>query len=275
MNKRKITTSLEIPSKKRRDSNKGAENNIFNIITCDIWKIIFQFIYISVNCDDNSNVFKNIRFTCKLFKQLSLQFWNQKLSKDKLEAYFDQENTLEYVHQITVDGVFINLKRKESEIYWEGFSKACEIGFLPIIKKMIKDVADVNQVNPVNCQTPLMYASRFGNLEIVQILLQNGANIDHKGMYGKTPLMQACRYEYLDIVKLLLQNGANIHEKDDHNETSIFYACRVGNLEIVKFLLENGANINETDDLNETPLFYASQHRHLELVQFLIQNGAK
>jgi len=176
-NKRKITNSNEIPSRKRRDLNKGAEDNIFNIITCDIWKIIFQFIYISVNCDDNSNVFKNIRFTCNLFRQLSLQYWNQELPKDKVESYFAQENTLEFVHKITVDGVLINLKRKESEIYWEGFTKACKIGFLPIIKKMIKDGADVNQVNPVNSLTPLFYAVCYDQTLTIILLIQNGATV--------------------------------------------------------------------------------------------------
>jgi len=260
-NKRKFSEPKEIPSKKRRDSNKGAENNIFNIITCDIWKIIFQFIYISVNCDDNSNVFKNIRFTCKLFRQLSLPYWNQELPEDNLEAYFAQENTLEYVHKITVDGTFINLKRKESEFYWEDFNKASKIGFLPIIKKMVKDGADVNQVNTVNCQTPLLYACKYENLELVQFLVQNGADVNQFNPANQqTPILYACKIGNLELVRFLVQNGADVNEKDNSEWTSLLNECQIGYLEKIN----NGTN----------PLKNACRIGNLELVQFLIQNGA-
>jgi len=209
-NKRKITNSNEIPSRKRRDENKGAENNIFNIITCDIWKIIFQFIYESVDCYRYSRGYLWVRITCKLFRELSLPYWNQELPEDKLEAYFAQENTLESVHKITVDGVLINLKRKESEIYWEGFSKACEIGFLPIIKKMIKDGADVNQVNPVNYQTPLFYASYYDQISTINLLIQNGANVKVKDICKNSILISLFPHVNLEVIKILIENGIDV-----------------------------------------------------------------
>jgi len=60
--------------------------------------------------------------------------------------------------------------------------------------------------------------------------------------------MYVSRFGCLEIIKLLIENGVNINEKDDNNKTALFYATKYGQVEIVKLLIENGANINEKDN---------------------------
>ena len=55
-----------------------------------------------------------------------------------------------------------------------------------------------------------MYASQLGYLNAVKILLkQKKINVNHRGNSGKTALMEAAQKGHLEIVDLLLKNGAN------------------------------------------------------------------
>ena len=89
--------------------------------------------------------------------------------------------------------------------------------FAAIEKKDIKRVAeilqdtsfDVNKADNDNW-TPLYWACRINNLDIVKLLLANGAqeSINKADKLGSTPLYSACENDNLGIVKLLLADGA-------------------------------------------------------------------
>ena len=56
----------------------------------------------------------------------------------------------------------------------------------------------------------------------------------------------AAHYGHTEIVNFLLEKGANIHQ-DNAGETPLYWAARWGHTEIVKLLLDAGANINQAD----------------------------
>ena len=63
-------------------------------------------------------------------------------------------------------------------------------------------------------ETPFHKAACEGaSIEVLEILLQNRADIHMKNAAGETPLLMAAKYGYVDVVKTLLKNGADIHEK--------------------------------------------------------------
>ena len=66
---------------------------------------------------------------------------------------------------------------------------------------------------------------------------------------GNTLLHLAVQIENLDVVDLLLNVGANPSIKNSKSETPAHTACRTGNLEILKFLVENGGLHGILDDL--------------------------
>ena len=71
--------------------------------------------------------------------------------------------------------------------------------------------------------TDLIEAAKDGNLEVLELLLQQGANIDIQNNNGNTALIWAARNDRLEVVKLLLQQGANPDLRDNHGSTFFDY----------------------------------------------------
>ncbi|MFK7749478.1 MAG: ankyrin repeat domain-containing protein [Kordia sp.] len=62
-----------------------------------------------------------------------------------------------------------------------------------------------------------------GDFDTVKKMIQFGENVN-KTSNGKTPLMYAARYNRVDIINLLLENGAKVDAKDNSGRTAIDYA---------------------------------------------------
>jgi ankyrin repeat protein len=82
-----------------------------------------------------------------------------------------------------------------------------------------------------------------GNIEIVRILLDKGANVNVPRKDGITPLHLASNQGSVEIVKLLLDKGAKVDVKGGKNSiTPLMLASMNGHTEVVKLLLERGAD---------------------------------
>ncbi|XP_061181626.1 transient receptor potential cation channel subfamily V member 3-like [Saccostrea echinata] len=78
----------------------------------------------------------------------------------------------------------------------------------------------------------------------------------------------------LDFVDSLIKNGANINCSDKHGQTLMHEVCRTWHIDVAKFLLELGANVNQADKYGRTPLHVAAAVDYPEMVEILIKNGA-
>ena len=127
-----------------------------------------------------------------------------------------------------------------------------------------------------NNNTALIYASSEGHTEIVELLLDRGADINITNDLGSTALMEASRNNRTEIIRLLLDRGADPNIRDDYGGTALISAS-IGNrrTDIVKMLLDNDAdpNIQENYD-GETALMQASYYGNTESVGLLLENDA-
>ena len=125
-----------------------------------------------------------------------------------------------------------------------------------------------------NMITPLLSAITIQNLDISEILIKGGFNINDTTDINFSPLHFASYYNLPKIVKLLLEKNANLHLKTKkEGEIPLHLACRKGNFEIVKLLLKDHYYIDQIKSDNKTSLHLASMTSSL-CTQILIKNNA-
>lgn len=116
----------------------------------------------------------------------------------------------------------------------------------------------------------------FGNLEIVKLTLDSGAEIDaiSKNKFVATPLRGAAAMEKVELARLLIARGANVNCRGEEGGTPLHEAAGNGNLEFAKLLLDHGANVNAKDDKGKTPLTIALEYKKAPVVVLLREHGA-
>ena len=92
------------------------------------------------------------------------------------------------------------------------------------------------------------------HVEMVQLLLKHGANVNHKNKKGLTPLMKAAELSDGDaasIVQNLVEKGAALCAGDNEGRTALMHAFKGGSSKIQVLLLDNGAALEAKDDLGD------------------------
>ena len=143
------------------------------------------------------------------------------------------------------NGAKVNLKTPNGETAL--FLTRCP----DIAKVLILNKANVNVRENTDGYTILMNACSTNNLELVRVLLLNGTqnSVNDTNNYGETALMLT---ENVDIVRLLIQYGANIHVKNIYGRSALF----TPEYKIYQLLIELGVDENETDKCGILPLVY-------------------
>ncbi|KAJ7407457.1 hypothetical protein WISP_126086 [Willisornis vidua] len=91
--------------------------------------------------------------------------------------------------------------------------------------------------------------SGFGRKDVVEHLLQTGANVHARDDGGLIPLHNACSFGHAEVVSLLLCQGADPNARDNWNYTPLHEAAIKGKIDVCIVLLQHGAdpNIRNTD----------------------------
>jgi len=144
-----------------------------------------------------------------------------------------------------------------------------EYGYSEIVEFLLEHGADPN-IRDKYGSTPLLYAAMFGNSKVVEVLLEHGADPNIRNKNGFTPLHYAAAFDYPKIVETLHKEGLS-----DDDITPLKAAAEFNYPEVVKLLLEHGANPNIQDyKYGWTPLHFAVSLCHVDVARVLLDHGA-
>ena len=140
------------------------------------------------------------------------------------------------------------------------------------IKIIIDSGFDINFLK--RGYSPLHYAMAYMNIDVINILLENGANTEQRTSDEETALHLAIETKDLGLIKLLIKHGADLEARDGNKETALKSAVRTGRIEILEYLINQGSDVNAIGKSDTTPLTTATYKGDKEAIELLVKHGA-
>lgn len=239
--------------------------------------------------------------------------WSQFITSDRIQQEgFVSDDSLTVRASVTVKSSSVSIDEEDSELY---LKCAVEEGDADAVELCLENGASVNCQFKDDLYTPLHTAcssgSSTGSMEVLQILLERGADCNACNKWRETPLLIAANNGhrlgvaallkhgadpslcseagwsaltfaahkgYDDIVALLLHAGAPVNSRVSEDlSTPLHKACagsKPGHLASVKLLLEAAADVHALNKWRETPLLTAANHGQSGAVEVLLSHGA-
>lgn len=121
--------------------------------------------------------------------------------------------------------------------------------------------------------TGLMIGAWEGNIPLMNLFYQRGADIHRTNRFGETALMLAAWKNRPEAVRWLLDRGARPN-RDERAWTALHYAAFAGHADLVDTLLQAGADINARSTNGSTVIMMAAREGHAALAKRLLEAGA-
>jgi ankyrin repeat protein len=149
-------------------------------------------------------------------------------------------------------------------------ASAAREGRVEMIDLLLDGGADPN-LSGAESRDAVAAAVIHGQREAVDLLLERGADVRGKTKPGESPLIFAVDAA---IAQRLLDAGAAVDARDLRGGTPLMGAAMVGDRAMVDLLLERGADPDATDSVGRTALLYASLFRFSDIAERLLEAGA-
>lgn len=131
---------------------------------------------------------------------------------------------------------------------------------------------------------PLHLASWKGDIAMVRLLLEEGADVTTQAGVCGYALQAAANGKRVDVARLLLEKGADVNAVPDTEfdspktalqEAATYYSKEEASLELVTLLVEKGADVNQSTKPEMGPLVLAASSGVPKIVRFLLDHGAE
>jgi len=185
-------------------------------------------------------------------------------------------------------------------------------GYKNIAELLIEHHADINRKMDFDGTICLHHAASNDQSEMCEFLISKGCSVNQRDKLGRTPLMDAAEIGSIKVIDILVQNNADVNAEDREHHTALSYcidfvskkepkffdsavrlvnhranpnyagkfanrtllhcAAAQGNLELVQQLVEvNKAALRVYDNEGKTPIKYAMEHKHQDVYDYLQQ----
>jgi ankyrin repeat protein len=162
-------------------------------------------------------------------------------------------------------------KPQAAATIWEAASR----GDAGAVQRFLSSGLNVNARDP-DGKTALHFAAQSKNLELVKLLIHDGADVNAKAFGNVTPLMLSVDMAFgqPDIALELVRAGADVSAADTNGDTALLIATTESTPAVMKAMLEKGANPNAQGLYKRTALHYAAMNAFIEQAQLLLRFGA-
>lgn len=146
---------------------------------------------------------------------------------------------------------------------------------IEFVRFMLSVGADPNRLARDRRGAMLHFAAWDGLIEIVQVLLDAGADVNLQDATGSTALNQAVFAGKKEVAMLLLERGADVNLKEDSGWTSLHWAVKSNDPKLINTVVKRGAKLNAKTDDGLTPLGIAIRDKHEKAEKLLRQLEAR
>lgn len=145
-------------------------------------------------------------------------------------------------------------------------------------QEAIKKGAHINEAKDTDrSKTPVLYcAVKHGFIEMVKLLIENGADLHITTLAGATPYQCALNSDRIDILELLLKkDNTKINQVNENDESTLLHnAVFSHNAQTVKLLLQYGANPNAMNALTQKPIeLIQEEKQNSQEIKELLKNA--
>ena len=135
-------------------------------------------------------------------------------------------------------------------------------------KQILALGTDPNTMENATSATPLFTAIANNNPQMVQMLLDHGADVNQVNEKGSYPMHEVAsgngfagdsKYRANEMIQSLIEHGADVNQKNAKGQTPIMLACKAGRTETLIFLLNKNAKTSIQDEKGRTVGDYSSE----------------
>ena len=152
-----------------------------------------------------------------------------------------------------------NVHAKDTFLQETALHEAAHHGHIKIARVLLDNGINIDEQD-INGNTPLSLAAVNGKLEISKLLISKGASTELNA-----PLYRAVNANQIEIVEILLNNGANIDGKD----FPVHAACGIDHNKILQLLLHYQPNLNKKNSRNYTSQEIALENKRVNSLKML------
>ena len=95
-----------------------------------------------------------------------------------------------------------------------------------------------------------------------------------KAVPAPEELLEVCEQGNLEEIERLLAQGADVNAKDNGGWTALMWVASYGHTETAEMLIDNGADVNAIDNYGRTALIIATSYGYTEIIDLLKEKGA-
>jgi ankyrin repeat protein len=201
------------------------------------------------------------------------------------QLFMRQKSSILWKASLTGDDYTVKelLSNKEMDIdvTFQNFTPlmvAIKQGHINVVEMLLEGGAD--SITPRSLfgaedMTALMLAAMLGHIEITNLLLKKSSTLVNKiNSNNSSALDYAVSRNYLAVSEMLIRHGADPNIADpDNGHTSLFNATRENLTEMVRFLIDHGANIKHEDKFGDTAIDNAVFNQNIEVVEMFLDSG--